>query len=84
MEQSDLIGVNITLDVQRTMCPALDASPEPSPLLVDMVARGDLGMSTGKGFYTWTPEKAAAVRKRVNEQLVAQAKARAKSRAKVK
>jgi 3-hydroxybutyryl-CoA dehydrogenase len=84
MEQSDLIGVNITLDVQRTMCPALDASPEPSPLLVDMVARGDLGMSTGKGFYAWTPEKAAAVRKRVNEQLVAQAKARARSRAKVK
>ena len=80
MEQSDLIGVNITLDVQRTMCPALDRSTEPSPLLVEMVEKGELGMSTGKGFYTWTPETAAAVRKRVNDQLVALARARAKAR----
>ena len=80
MEQSDLIGVNITLDVQRTMCPALDASPEPSPLLVAMVEKGELGMSTGKGFYEWTPEKAAAVRKRVNDQLVALARSRARAK----
>jgi len=82
MEQSDLIGVNITLDVQRTMCPAIDNSTAPHPLLVEMVEKGQLGMSTGKGFYEWTPEKAAAVRKRVNEQLVEQARARAKKRAK--
>ncbi len=80
MEQSDLIGVNITLDVQRTMCPALDRSTEPSPLLVQMVEKGELGMSTGKGFYEWTPEKAATLRKRVNDQLVALARARAKAR----
>jgi 3-hydroxybutyryl-CoA dehydrogenase len=28
----------------------------PCPLLVNMVAAGNLGAKTGKGFYTYTPD----------------------------
>ena len=40
-------------------------------MLSDHVARGELGMKTGKGFYTWTPESIAAERKRYDDLLVA-------------
>jgi len=34
------------------------------------VARGNLGMKTGKGFRTWSPEQAAAVGDRLRRFLV--------------
>ena len=34
-----------------------------------MVARGDLGVRTGKGFYDWTGCDATEVRRQANERL---------------
>ena len=34
-----------------------------------MVARGDLGVGTGKGFYDWTGSDATEVRRQANERL---------------
>ena len=34
-----------------------------------MVARGDLGVKSGKGFYAWTDDAVAAVRQRVGRAL---------------
>jgi len=41
----------------------------PSPYLQNMVARGDLGVRTGKGFYDWTGRDAAEVQRQANERL---------------
>lgn len=74
MEQSDLVGLNLTLDIYKTLFPTLDNTAEPPALLVDKVTKGDLGMKTGKGFRDWTPQSAEEVRQRLNAYLAAQAK----------
>ena len=40
------------------------------PALRDAVARGDLGVKTGKGFYEWTPELEEVLRRRIANALV--------------
>jgi len=75
LEQSDLVGVNLTLDIHKTLIPDLDRTPGPHPYLVELVETGRLGMSKGRGFRDWTPEEAAQTRKRLSDFLAAQAKA---------
>jgi 3-hydroxybutyryl-CoA dehydrogenase len=78
MEQSDLVGLNLTLDIYKTLFPTLDNTAEPPALLVDKVANGDLGMKTGKGFREWTQKSAQATRNRLRDFLVAQVKVKSK------
>ena len=78
LENSDLVGLNLTLDIHRTLLADLDRSAGPQELLTDKVAAGELGMDAGKGFREWTPEEAAEARRRLNEHLVRQARARLK------
>jgi 3-hydroxybutyryl-CoA dehydrogenase len=74
MEQSDLVGLDLTLDIQNVLLADLDRSTEPTALLKDKVASGKLGMRTGEGFRKWTPEEADAVRERLRRHLAEQAK----------
>jgi 3-hydroxybutyryl-CoA dehydrogenase len=80
MEQSDLVGTNLTLDIAEVLYADLDRTPGPHPYLRDIVAAGKLGMKTGEGLRKWTPEQADAVRKRLSHFLADQAKARNKAR----
>jgi 3-hydroxybutyryl-CoA dehydrogenase len=75
MEQSDLVGLDLTLDIQNVLLNDLDRSTEPTQFLKDKVASGKLGMRTGEGFRKWTPESADAVRERLRRFLAEQAKA---------
>src|SRR6202034_374100 len=75
MEQTDLVGTNLTLDIAEVLYADLDRTPGPHPYLRDIVAAGKLGMKTGEGLRKWTPEQADAVRKRLSPFLAAQAKA---------
>ena len=75
MEQSDLVGLDLTLDIQNVLIADLDRSSEPTQFLKDKVAAGKLGMRTGEGFRRWTPEQADAVRERLRRYLAEQAKA---------
>jgi 3-hydroxybutyryl-CoA dehydrogenase len=76
MEQSDLVGLDLTLDIQNVLLASLDRSTEPTQFLKDKVAAGKLGMRTGEGLRKWTPEAAEAVRQRLRQFLAAQAKVR--------
>jgi 3-hydroxybutyryl-CoA dehydrogenase len=78
MEQSDLVGLDLALDIAEALYAHLDRTPGPPPLLRDKVKAGKLGMKTGEGLRVWTPQAADAVRSRLSRFLAAQAKARKK------
>src|SRR5215469_8457156 len=80
LEQSDLVGVDLTLDIHKTLIPDLDRTPGPHPYLEEKVRKGELGMATGKGFRDWTPQQAAEVRKRLSDFLAQSARAIAKKK----
>jgi 3-hydroxybutyryl-CoA dehydrogenase len=75
MEQSDLVGLDLTLDISNVLVADLDRSTGPHPFLQEKVKAGKLGMKTGEGFRTWTPEQANEVRERLRRYLAAQARA---------
>jgi 3-hydroxybutyryl-CoA dehydrogenase len=76
LEQSDLVGLDLTLDIQETLIQSLDRTAEPQAFLRNKVAEGKLGMKTGEGFRRWTPQQADDVRERLRCYLADQAKAR--------
>lgn len=71
LENADLVGTDLTLAIHRTVLPAIDATPGPSPYLEQLVAQGRLGMKNGEGFRTWTADEQAALRARVQSHLKA-------------
>lgn len=78
MEQSDLVGLDLTLNIADVLYADLDRTAGPHPFLRQKVSDGKLGMKTGEGFRHWTAETAAAVRERLSRFLLQQAKARKK------
>lgn len=69
LENADLVGLDLTLDIHGVVLPDLDTTNEPQALLSEHVAAGRLGMKSGRGFYEWTPETSEAVRQRVRSHL---------------
>ncbi len=69
LENADLVGTDLTLDIHRAVLGDLERRPGPSPYLESLVRDGRLGMATGRGFRDWTPETARAVRERLETHL---------------
>lgn len=69
LENADLVGTDLTLDIHSQVLADLERRPGPSPYLSRLVAEGRLGMKSGEGFRKWTPEQAQAVRDRVTTHL---------------
>jgi 3-hydroxybutyryl-CoA dehydrogenase len=74
LEQSDLVGLDLTLDISNVLVEHLDRTAGAHPFLVEKVKAGKLGMRTGEGFRRWTPEQATQVRDRLRNFLAEQAK----------
>jgi 3-hydroxybutyryl-CoA dehydrogenase len=70
LEQSDLVGLNLTLDIHSVLLPDLDRSNAPQKLLVDKVTAGELGARVGRGFRDWTPEARAELESRLDRALL--------------
>ena len=69
LEQKDLAGLEMHAQAQRSIVPTLSHTNVPSPYLQDMVARGDVGVRSGKGFYDWHGRDGAATARRAAERL---------------
>lgn len=69
-EHNDMVSLELTRAVQAAVIPSLARNTEPAALLSELIAAGKSGVKSGQGHYTWTPERAAAVRQRRDEFLV--------------
>lgn len=76
LEQSDLVGLGLTLAIHEVLMPAIDRTPEAHPYLRSRVAAGETGMSVGKGFRSWTKAEADQAKKRLDSHLISEAKLR--------
>jgi len=56
IENADMVGLDLTMAIHDYIFKHLESSPDPSPLLREKVARGELGFKTGQGFQTWSAE----------------------------
>ncbi|MBN7552000.1 3-hydroxyacyl-CoA dehydrogenase family protein, partial [Mycobacteroides abscessus subsp. abscessus] len=70
LENADLVGLDLTLDIHRVVVPALDRQDSPNPVLVDKVEHGLLGCKTGEGFRHWNAEDVAELNNRLESHLV--------------
>ncbi|MPY78443.1 MAG: 3-hydroxybutyryl-CoA dehydrogenase [Actinophytocola sp.] len=50
---TDLVGLDVRLDIARHLAESHGPRFEPPQLLIDTVAAGETGKKSGKGFYTW-------------------------------
>lgn len=69
IEQKDTSGLEIHALAQSSIVPKLHPVDTPNPLIQDMVARGEVGLSAGKGFYDWDGCDVDLVRKQSSERL---------------
>ena len=71
LENADLVGLDLTLDIHRTIIPELDRHDGPHEFLAAKVAGGMLGFKSGEGFHSWTEEEIRSLRTRLADHLVA-------------
>jgi 3-hydroxybutyryl-CoA dehydrogenase len=63
-EHGDIVGWTISGAVMEYASADLYNEPRAPKIVKDMMARGDLGASTGKGFYDWSKKDVHAVKAR--------------------
>lgn len=70
MENADMVGTDLTLAIHDYLLKHIESLPAPSPVLQQLVDKGDLGFKSGKGFQIWSEEQADASRKRLQQYLL--------------
>lgn len=69
IQQKDISGLKVHATAQREIVPALAHDRTPNKDVQAMIAAGNNGLATGKGFYDWTSIDARAVREQATRQL---------------
>jgi 3-hydroxybutyryl-CoA dehydrogenase len=69
-EMRDLSGLEPLVPICDVLFSDLDSSTAVPQFLRDKVARGEVGVASGQGFYNWTPQSAAAVQERIGRAMV--------------
>jgi len=67
--QKEHAGFDVHAAAAATIYPSLSNASAPPSVLADKPRDGHLGMKTGQGFYSWTPEKIATERARYDKAL---------------
>ncbi len=70
LENADMAGLDLTLQIHNYILKHIESSTEPSPALKARVEAGNLGFKTGHGFHEWTPEQIARCRERLLDHLI--------------
>ena len=70
LENADLVGLDLTLAIHKTIIPELSRLDHPDPYLEAQVTAGHLGFKTGSGFRSWSAVEMAALRDRVAAHLL--------------
>ncbi len=69
LENADLVGLDLTLDIHDTIIPELDRSDAPHAYLRERVAAGALGCKTGVGFRSWSADEVTQLRDELSRRL---------------
>ena len=65
----EIAGWGLVSSVMANLLPNISSSTELPRTLQEKVSRGELGVKTGRGFYTWTAESAEALQQRIARTL---------------
>ena len=74
MELEDMIGLDIAATVSGRVFKGLSNATEPSPMLLEKVDKGELGIKAGKGWYDYSGKTRAEVLEENNRKLLKQLK----------
>lgn len=70
IENSDMVGTQLTYNIHDYILKNLEDSHTPSPLLSKMLEEGKMGFKSGEGFLSWTPEKVEKCSADLNDYLI--------------
>jgi 3-hydroxybutyryl-CoA dehydrogenase len=70
LQHIDSVGLDLALAVQEYVLPDLNNEPRAPQLLRDMVARGELGQKSGRGFYDGNLHNLEAAKKARDAYLI--------------
>jgi len=66
----DNVGLDVLHDVCNQVFPSLDDSNQVNSWLNDKIAKGNLGVKSGKGFYEWPEGSATRTRQQLTQKFV--------------